>query len=142
MGHGGTHARAVSAETLVPTVELAGGRGQVTVAESRRVVAATHSQQNGETAIIDNKMERWVQDLDTLPFEDRDIFSYERIVASRHGWAEVIASRGCPYACTYCFNLPFLAATRTMSRMVVAASRWATSSAGAASIRRLPCCAT
>ncbi len=59
--------------------------------------------------IIDNKMGRWVQNLDELPYEDREIFDYERIVESRYGWAEVIASRGCPYACTYCFNQRFFA---------------------------------
>jgi radical SAM superfamily enzyme YgiQ (UPF0313 family) len=95
-------------ELLAATVEIeSGARGAVTVAESRQVVAATKSRASHGSEIIDNKMERWVQDLDTLPFEDRDIFDYNRIVGSRHGWAEVIASRGCPYACTYCFNLPF-----------------------------------
>ncbi len=95
-------------EALAATVDItAGTRGSVTVAESRQVVAATKTHTGQSSEIIDNKMERWVQDLDTLPFEDRDIFSYNKIVESRHGWAEVIASRGCPYACTYCFNLPF-----------------------------------
>jgi radical SAM superfamily enzyme YgiQ (UPF0313 family) len=59
------------------------------------------------TRVIDNPVDRWIDDLDSLPFEDRDIFDYDRIVETRHGWAEVIASRGCPYACTYCFNVPF-----------------------------------
>ena len=57
--------------------------------------------------ISDNPVGRWIDDLDSLPFEDRDIFSYDSIVKTRTGWAEVIASRGCPYACTYCFNVPF-----------------------------------
>lgn len=57
--------------------------------------------------VIDNPVDRWIDDLDSLPFEDREIFDYDRIVQTRHGWAEVIASRGCPYACTYCFNVPF-----------------------------------
>ena len=57
--------------------------------------------------VISNSVGRWIDDLDSLPFEDRDIFNYDNIVKTRHGWAEVIASRGCPYACTYCFNVPF-----------------------------------
>lgn len=57
--------------------------------------------------VVDNPMGRWVDDLDGLPYEDHEIFDYARIVDSRRGWAEVIASRGCPYACTYCFNVPF-----------------------------------
>lgn len=110
-GNGYTHGNGLAVLTkpaLVETVALEGKRGQVSVKSSQATIAATHShaaESNGN--IIDNKMGRWVQDLDTLPFEDRDVFSYDRIVESRHGWAEVIASRGCPYACTYCFNLPF-----------------------------------
>lgn len=63
--------------------------------------------QDDGTRIINNPVERWIDDLDSLPFEDREIFDYDRIVETRLGWAEVIASRGCPYACTYCFNVPF-----------------------------------
>ena len=57
--------------------------------------------------VFENKVGRWIDDLDSLDFEDRDIFDFARIVETRTGWAEVIASRGCPYACTYCFNVPF-----------------------------------
>jgi len=60
-----------------------------------------------DTSIIENPVGRWIDDLGDLPFEDREIFDYKRIVDSRNGWAEVLASRGCPYACTYCFNVPF-----------------------------------
>lgn len=57
--------------------------------------------------ITDNPVKRWVDDLNDLPYEDREVFSYDKIVETRQGWAEVIATRGCPYACTYCFNVPF-----------------------------------
>jgi radical SAM superfamily enzyme YgiQ (UPF0313 family) len=93
-------------EELVATVDIVEGqRGAVSIADSKAKVNATRS--HDVVDIIDNKMGRWVQDLDELPFEDREIFRYDDIVRSRYGWAEVIASRGCPYACTYCFNLPF-----------------------------------
>jgi radical SAM superfamily enzyme YgiQ (UPF0313 family) len=46
----------------------------------------------------------WIKDLDSLPFEDRDIFDYKKIVDTRSGWAEVVVTRGCPYNCSYCFN--------------------------------------
>jgi radical SAM superfamily enzyme YgiQ (UPF0313 family) len=106
---GGTAVLTKSKPALVETVAIdIGKRGQVSVKASQATIAATSSHATAENSgVIDNKMGRWVQDLDTLPFEDRDVFSYDRIVESRHGWAEVIASRGCPYACTYCFNLPF-----------------------------------
>lgn len=59
------------------------------------------------TGVIENRVGRRPDDLDSLPFEDREIFNYGDIIDTRDGWAEVIASRGCPYACTYCFNVPF-----------------------------------
>jgi radical SAM superfamily enzyme YgiQ (UPF0313 family) len=94
---------------LSTTVDVEiGKRGSVSVSDSKAKVNATHSHENGGQ-LIDNKMGKWVQNLDELPFEDREVFRYDDIVRSRHGWAEVIASRGCPYACTYCFNLPFFA---------------------------------
>ncbi len=58
--------------------------------------------------VIESPMTSWVQDLNILPFEDREVFNYGRIVDTRNGWAEVIVTRGCPYQCTYCFNKPLL----------------------------------
>ncbi|TAK35121.1 MAG: B12-binding domain-containing radical SAM protein [Chloroflexota bacterium] len=43
-------------------------------------------------------------DLDSLPFPDRDIFDYPNLWHERQGKAVVMASRGCPYRCTYCCN--------------------------------------
>jgi radical SAM superfamily enzyme YgiQ (UPF0313 family) len=60
-----------------------------------------------EGEVVVNPVGRWIDDLDQLPFEDREIFRFQDIVETRHGWAEVITTRGCPYECTYCFNLPF-----------------------------------
>lgn len=44
------------------------------------------------------------QDLDTLPFPDRGIFDYPNLYHEREGEASVMASRGCPYDCSYCCN--------------------------------------
>jgi anaerobic magnesium-protoporphyrin IX monomethyl ester cyclase len=41
----------------------------------------------------------FVQDLDALPFPNRGLFR----LSSRSHYS-VIANRGCPYSCTYCFN--------------------------------------
>ena len=60
----------------------------------------------GNGLIHTNRVGSWAQDLDTLPFEDRSLFDYGRIVDCRDGWAEAIATRGCPYQCSYCFNQP------------------------------------
>lgn len=45
-----------------------------------------------------------IQDLDNLPFADREIFDYPSLYLEREGKASVMASRGCPYDCYYCCN--------------------------------------
>lgn len=108
----GSLSESAKSELAVSVQGQEGNRGSISVGDSKALIESTHSSgdtmlANSDVTVVDNKMGKWVQDLDELPFEDREVFSYERIVDSRHGWAEVIASRGCPYACTYCFNLPF-----------------------------------
>ena len=56
--------------------------------------------------VVKEPMGAFPPDLDALPFEDRGVFDYTRLVETRSGWAEVIVTRGCPYPCTYCFNQP------------------------------------
>ena len=49
-----------------------------------------------------NAVRPLIEDLDGLPFPDREIF---RTAAPRDTWRTVVMSgRGCPYHCTYCFN--------------------------------------
>ena len=43
-------------------------------------------------------------DLNALPAKDYSIFDFQRLVDAKSGWVGLLASRGCPYACTYCFN--------------------------------------
>ena len=55
--------------------------------------------------LVKNPLMPLEQDLDRIPFPDRDFFS-------RYGEANrravfVITGRGCPYGCTYCFNHAF-----------------------------------
>ena len=54
--------------------------------------------------ITKNPMRYWMMDLDKAPFDDRDIYwekdDYFKIVP----FTQVLAGRGCPYPCTYCFN--------------------------------------
>ncbi|MEZ5843954.1 MAG: radical SAM protein [Hyphomicrobiaceae bacterium] len=83
---------------------LSTGTGDV-VAKPGAIVASFDL--DDRHSVIENKVGRWIDDLDQLEFEDRDVFNFAQIVDTRTGWAEVIASRGCPYACTYCFNVPF-----------------------------------
>ena len=59
-------------------------------------------QNNGK--IVKNEMRYWQMDLDQAPFDDRNIYwdkdDYFKIIP----FTQVLAGRGCPYPCTYCFN--------------------------------------
>lgn len=54
---------------------------------------------NGE--IVRNEMRALDRDIDTLPFPDKSIFYEYGAFKDR---LYIMASRGCPYKCTYCFN--------------------------------------
>jgi len=43
-------------------------------------------------------------DLAKLPMKDYEIFDFQRIIDEKNGWVGLMASRGCPFSCTYCFN--------------------------------------
>lgn len=45
-----------------------------------------------------------MENLDEIPFPDRDLFDIGRYISSRDGDVDIIVSRGCPYQCTYCIN--------------------------------------
>jgi anaerobic magnesium-protoporphyrin IX monomethyl ester cyclase len=51
-----------------------------------------------------NPIRPLIQDLDALPFADRDLFDYANMCWEKRGWATVMMSRGCAYSCTYCAN--------------------------------------
>lgn len=51
-----------------------------------------------------NPLRPLIQDLDSLPFADRDLFDYPKLCWERRGWATVMMSRGCGYSCAYCAN--------------------------------------
>lgn len=47
---------------------------------------------------------RPLPDLKKLPFKDYGIFDFQKIIDAKNGWVGLMASRGCPFSCTYCFN--------------------------------------
>jgi radical SAM superfamily enzyme YgiQ (UPF0313 family) len=47
---------------------------------------------------------RPLPDLKKLPFKDYEIFNFQSIIDAKNGWVGLMASRGCPFSCTYCFN--------------------------------------
>ena len=54
--------------------------------------------------IVRNAMRPLVTNLDVLPFPDRELFDYAKILAQNEGQADMMAGRGCPYNCSYCCN--------------------------------------
>lgn len=47
---------------------------------------------------------RPLPDLQRLPFKAYEIFDFQKIIDAKNGWVGLMASRGCPFQCTYCFN--------------------------------------
>jgi radical SAM superfamily enzyme YgiQ (UPF0313 family) len=54
--------------------------------------------------VIRNPIRPLLEDLDALPFADREGFSFERILEAQEGKCSLLIGRGCPYGCTYCAN--------------------------------------
>ncbi len=53
--------------------------------------------------IIKNSQRHLIEDLDQLPFPDRELYS-SKYPFCRKSQKVFIASRGCPFSCTFCFN--------------------------------------
>ncbi len=54
--------------------------------------------------IIRNPVRPLIEDLDSLPYPDRDIFNPADFCEQQHERGTLMASRGCPYDCSYCSN--------------------------------------
>ena len=54
--------------------------------------------------IYRNRSRPFVENLDDLPFADRELFPYQSIVNSDFGTALFMFTRGCPYSCSHCSN--------------------------------------
>jgi radical SAM superfamily enzyme YgiQ (UPF0313 family) len=53
--------------------------------------------------VIKNPVRPFVT-LEDLPMKDYDVFDFQKMIDAKNGWVGVMASRGCPFNCTYCFN--------------------------------------
>lgn len=54
--------------------------------------------------IIKNKQRNLIEDLDKLPFPDWEDFDMKKYFLINNNHLPIMASRGCPYNCTYCSN--------------------------------------
>lgn len=64
-------------------------------------IANIWAKQNGK--ILKNDVRPLVEDLDTIPFPDRELIRDE-FKNGNIKWVSLISSRGCPYQCSYCHN--------------------------------------
>lgn len=60
------------------------------------------TRRNGQA--IGNPPRPLVEDLDTLPIPDFNLYDIPGLFSAREGVATLTASRGCPYNCSYCSN--------------------------------------
>ncbi len=51
-----------------------------------------------------NPARPFIENLDDLPFADRELFPYQSVINSDFGIALFMFTRGCPYNCSYCSN--------------------------------------
>ena len=56
-----------------------------------------------ENKIFKNHLRNLIEDLDSLPFADHELYAKYNIF-NHHHQAVFMTSRGCPYDCTFCFN--------------------------------------
>ncbi|MBI4557219.1 MAG: B12-binding domain-containing radical SAM protein [Candidatus Hydrogenedentes bacterium] len=68
--------------------------------------------------VIQNPLRQLVANLDTLPFPDRDLFDYPNMHNEKRGEVTVLASRGCPYGCTYCANRALMSTYKGTGKFV------------------------
>jgi len=54
--------------------------------------------------VIRNPLYDFAQDLDSLPFPDRDLYYSKYEMLAKKPTKPFLISRGCPFQCTFCFN--------------------------------------
>lgn len=59
---------------------------------------------NRDGEVIKNPVRPFIEDLDSLPMPDMELFDFGSFLSSRIKTAIVMVSRGCIFGCTYCAN--------------------------------------
>jgi anaerobic magnesium-protoporphyrin IX monomethyl ester cyclase len=109
---GGIHPTIAPEETIAdPVVDIVcRGEGEDTLAELLAAleersdftkIAGLWVKRNGE--VTRNPVRPLIEDIDRIPFPDRDLLAPERLKAELYG-INMLASRGCSFPCSYCQN--------------------------------------
>lgn len=125
---GGTHVTLNAEEAILePAIDVVcRGEGEYAMLDLADAVDQGHEigdigslfvKQGGE--VRKNEIRPLVEDLDSLPFPDRHLYSKYRFLRSR-GNRPLHLGRGCPYRCSYCHNTRKAALTAGKGRLV----RW------------------
>ncbi|MCA9771657.1 MAG: radical SAM protein [Myxococcales bacterium] len=112
---GGVHPTVASEDAMSPKRMdmICIGEGEETILElldrmktgdPSRDMPGLWYKREGDRKIIRGPLRPNIEDLDSLPDPDRDLFDMESCYWERQGILVVMASRGCPYPCTYCVN--------------------------------------
>lgn len=110
---GGTHATMIPERVIREEVVdmLCVGEGEEALADlcgrwsAGQDITATPNfwfKRNGR--VLGNAPRPLIQALDRLPFQDRDLFDFDRRMTVLNGKLGIQATRGCPHSCTYCAN--------------------------------------
>jgi anaerobic magnesium-protoporphyrin IX monomethyl ester cyclase len=108
---GGIHPTASPEIIVEPGIDVVcRGEGEYPVLELAEAISGKASitgirnlwvKENGR--IYKNELRPLIQDLDELPFPDRDLYLKHDFFKHQEIW-HFIAGRGCPFDCTYCHN--------------------------------------
>lgn len=108
---GGIHATLVPSEVISDMNFVCVGEGEFPMLElvdgleqGKNVENIKNIWSKSGKEIIKNEIRPLISDLNTLPFPDRELFNYRALLKENGYCAELLAGRGCPYACTYCCN--------------------------------------
>ncbi len=110
---GGIHPTIAPDEVIeTPGIDMiCRGEGEAALVELCRKIENNESTSNIQNIwikrdgnLIKNPLRPLLEELDKLPFPDRDIFNYETLYGEALGKASFLVSRGCPYNCSYCCN--------------------------------------
>jgi len=110
---GGVHTTFVPDEVLNnPNVDMVCiGEGEGAIVELANSLEKGHEIKNIKNlwlkttnGVVKNPLRPLIDDLDSLPFGDRNEFPMQKILEESGYEMSVMASRGCPLKCTYCCN--------------------------------------